>query len=153
MFLYDIGVTPFEEPFKKLVHQGMITKDGVKMSKSIGNVVNPDDYDSDEMRMYLMQIGPYEQGGDWNDSAIKGVRKFIGRINRMLDEATEDGEIIDMTDFITEINRNMETFKVNLVVSNFMKFYNTNKSKTINIETANEIRELISCFAPKFETK
>ena len=62
MFLYDQGIVPEEEPFKKLIHQGMITKDGSKMSKSIGNVVNPEDYDQDELRMYLMFIGHYFDG-------------------------------------------------------------------------------------------
>ena len=72
MFLYDQGIVPEEEPFKKLIHQGMITKDGSKMSKSTGNVVNPEDYDQDELRMYLMFIGHYFDGGDWDDSKIKG---------------------------------------------------------------------------------
>jgi leucyl-tRNA synthetase len=150
MFLYDIGVTPFEEPFKKLIHQGMITKDGEKMSKTKGNVVNPDDYDADELRLYLMFIGPYMDGGDWNDSAIKGIRKFIGRMERWLDSASEDGEDIDISEFEKEINRNMETFKVNLVVSNFMKFYNTNKGKTPHVEIAEKIKTILGCFAPRF---
>jgi len=77
MFLYDQGYVTEEEPFKKLIHQGMITKDGTKMAKSIGNVVNPDDYDPDELRMYLMFLGHYFDGGDWDDSKIKGIRRIL----------------------------------------------------------------------------
>jgi leucyl-tRNA synthetase len=61
--IYDIAFIDFEEPFKRVIHQGMILKDGQKMSKSKGNVVNLDDYDSDEIRFYLMFIGHYFDGG------------------------------------------------------------------------------------------
>ena len=76
-FLRDIGLVNSDEPFAKLVHQGTITKDGAKMSKSKGNVVNPDEftskYGTDVFRMYLMFMGPYDQGGDWSDKGISGI--------------------------------------------------------------------------------
>lgn len=104
MFLYDLGIVPNEEPFKTLIHQGMITHNGEKMSKSKGNVINPDDYDQDELRMYLMFIGHYFDGGDWDDSKISGIRRFIGRFDRWVNLATSDGKSIDTAKLKEQIN-------------------------------------------------
>ncbi len=83
-FLRDLGLVNSDEPFSKLIHQGTITNKGAKMSKSKGNVVNPDSfintYGSDVFRMYLMFMGPYELGGDWNDKGIVGVDRFVQRL-------------------------------------------------------------------------
>lgn len=83
-FLRDIGMTSTDEPFKNLVHQGTITNDGAKMSKSKGNVVNPDSFieksGSDVFRLYLMFMGPYELGGDWSDKGITGTERFVQRV-------------------------------------------------------------------------
>ena len=82
-FLRDINWTNGDEPFLNLLHQGTITNEGTKMSKSRGNVVNPDEftskYGSDVFRMYLMFMGPYELGGDWSDKGISGVDRFVQR--------------------------------------------------------------------------
>ena len=82
-FLRDIGLTKSNEPFKNLIHQGTITNQGTKMSKSKGNVVNPDEftvnYGSDVFRLYLMFMGPYELGGDWSDKGISGTDRFVQR--------------------------------------------------------------------------
>ncbi|MBU1099310.1 MAG: leucine--tRNA ligase [Bacteroidetes bacterium] len=82
-FLRDQGLVDCDEPFKRLIHQGTITNAGAKMSKSKGNVVNPDgfieEYGSDVFRMYLMFMGPYELGGDWSDKGIVGVDRFVQR--------------------------------------------------------------------------
>jgi leucyl-tRNA synthetase len=82
-FLRDTGWTNSDEPFHNLLHQGTITNEGSKMSKSRGNVVNPDEftsrYGSDVFRMYLMFMGPYEMGGDWSDKGISGVDRFVQR--------------------------------------------------------------------------
>jgi leucyl-tRNA synthetase len=82
-FLRDIGMVNGNEPYAQLVHQGVITNEGAKMSKSRGNVVNPDEftsrYGSDVFRMYLMFMGPYDQGGDWSDKGISGVDRFVQR--------------------------------------------------------------------------
>lgn len=149
MFLYDIGVTPFEEPFKKLIHQGMITYKGEKMSKSKGNVVNPDEYDPDELRFYLMFIGHYFEGGSWDDGKIVGIRKFISRMQRWL--STEGSETIDLNSFKNKINDYTNSFKFNKVVSSFMEFYNTNKNKTLTKEISNEIEIILKCFIPNFK--
>jgi leucyl-tRNA synthetase len=82
-FLRDIGLTNSDEPFLHLIHQGTITNQGAKMSKSKGNVVNPDDFTlkfgSDVFRLYLMFMGPYEMGGDWSDKGIAGTDRFVQR--------------------------------------------------------------------------
>ena len=82
--LYDMGLLPFDEPFARLRLHGMITKDGAKMSKSRGNVVSPDGYiahlGQDVFRMYMLFLGPWEEGGDFTDSGIAGVARFVGRV-------------------------------------------------------------------------
>ncbi len=91
-FLMDIGLVKTPEPFMRLVHQGTITNQGAKMSKSKGNVVNPepyiDKYGSDVFRLYLMFMGPYELGGDWNDSGITGAERFAQRLFDMANTYT-----------------------------------------------------------------
>ncbi|MHB9090169.1 MAG: class I tRNA ligase family protein, partial [Chloroflexota bacterium] len=93
--LRDCGLLDFGEPFKRLFNQGIITKDGAKMSKSRGNVVNPDDYvhrmGADTVRAYLMFIGPWDQGGDWSDQGINGVYRFMNRVWNLVDKAAEEG--------------------------------------------------------------
>ncbi|MFA5800444.1 MAG: leucine--tRNA ligase [Candidatus Peribacteraceae bacterium] len=90
MALKDFGFVTNKEPFKKLVHQGLITNKGVKMSKSKGNVVSPDTfvekYGSDVFRMYLMFMGPFVGGGDWSDTGIKGIVRFVQRVWRVMNE-------------------------------------------------------------------
>ena len=83
-FLYDIGVIDFDEPFHKLFNQGMITgKNGIKMSKSKGNVVSPDDlvrdYGCDSLRMYELFVGPPELDAEWDDRGIDGVYRFLNK--------------------------------------------------------------------------
>ncbi len=152
MFLYDIGVTPFEEPFKKVIHQGMITKDGSKMSKTTGNVVDPDNYDPDELRMYLMFIGHYFDGGDWNDQNIAGIRRFINRMNKWVEGAIWDGISIDTSELVKTLDGYFNSFKFNKVISSLMEFYNANK-KTVNIdyETADKLISIMRVVAPNFK--
>ncbi len=146
MFLYDIGVVPQEEPFEKVIHQGMILMNGEKMSKSKGNVVTPDDYSPDDLRFYLMFIGHYFEGGSWNDNNIVGIKRFFKRFD---DWTTKDGiDVIDLDEFEKTINGYVETFKFNKVVSSFMEFYNKNKNINMNKETKDKLRNMLSCFAP-----
>ena len=83
-FLRDLGLVNSDEPFTNLIHQGTITNSGAKMSKSKGNVVNPDDftkdYGADVFRLYLMFMGPYELGGDWSDKGISGTDRFVQKV-------------------------------------------------------------------------
>ena len=92
--LYDFGLVNFDEPFAHLVHQGVITSHGAKMSKSRGNVVNPDifvnKYGSDTLRLYMMFMGSYEEGGDWSDKGIVGISKFLKRLWRLVLQINEN---------------------------------------------------------------
>jgi leucyl-tRNA synthetase len=89
MFFHDLGLVDFDEPYPVLRHQGTITNAGAKMSKSHGNVIIPDDYiniyGSDTFRVYLMFMGDYELGGDWDDSGINGIHRFLGRVWRIVE--------------------------------------------------------------------
>ncbi|GHJ39820.1 leucine--tRNA ligase [Streptomyces sp. TS71-3] len=93
--LADFGHLPVQEPFAKLFTQGMITKDGAKMSKSKGNVVSPrtiiEKYGSDTARCYVLFMGPPDQGGDWSDEGLEGVHRFFRRVWRYTDEITGTG--------------------------------------------------------------
>ena len=88
MMLFDMGHIGFQEPFQRLSHQGTITNQGAKMSKSRGNVINPqsylDRYGADTFRCYLMFMGDYSQGGDWDDSGIQGMFRFLMRVWRLV---------------------------------------------------------------------
>lgn len=148
MFLYDIGVTPFEEPFKKVIHQGMIRYQGEKMSKSRGNVVDPKQYDPDELRMYLMFIGHYFDGGDWNDQNIQGIRRFISRMKAWLSQTGTDE--IDFVPFKEKQAELVNAFKFNKCISEWMIFYNTNKAKRLTYFHTKEIEGFLQLFAPNF---
>ncbi len=91
--LYDLKMINFDEPFTRLVHQGVITNQGAKMSKSRGNVINPDhyisQYGSDVFRMYLMFMGAYTEGGDWSDEGIHGINRFLNRVWRLVEMIRE----------------------------------------------------------------
>ncbi|MFH1995495.1 MAG: leucine--tRNA ligase [Candidatus Omnitrophota bacterium] len=104
-FLHDIGVVNFDEPFKNLFTQGMIIKDGAKMSKSKGNVVSPDnliaEYGADTVRLYTLFISPPEKDAEWSDRGVEGSYRFLGRLWRLIDqiaagETDEGSENIDL---------------------------------------------------------
>ena len=135
-FLCDIGVVDFDEPFKKLFNQGMITgKNGIKMSKSKGNVISPDDlvrdYGCDSLRLYELFVGPPELDSEWDDRGIDGVYRFITRFWKLvLDnkdrEVAETKELIKVRNkLVYDITTRLETFSLNTVVSGFMEYNNT----------------------------
>ena len=134
-FLYDKGYVPCKEPFKKLFHQGMILgEDGEKMSKSKGNVINPNDvvreYGADVLRMYEMFMGPVADTKPWNTANIEGVKKFIDRIHRLYfesnsikDEANPALEkIYNQTG--KKVGEDYMALKVNTAISQMMIFIN-----------------------------
>ncbi len=151
MFLYDIGIVPTEEPFKKVIHQGMILNKGEKMSKSKGNSVNVDDYDSDILRFYLMFIGHYFDGGSWNDNNISGINRFIGRFSEWMSRTGND--TIDIEKFKTLIFNYTDSFKFNKVVSSFMSLLKDNKSKNLNAETKEQLIDLLKIYMPNIREK
>lgn len=154
MALYDAGIVPEEEPFRKVIHQGMITANGAKMGKSKGNAVNPEDYDPDELRMYLMFLGHYFDGGDWSADKIVGIRRFLNRMKTWLSHTDHNSadlcRPLDLTGFEKQLAHNVENFKFNKVVSGFMEFYNKNKGVVVDKPTAERIKELLRVFAPGF---
>ena len=91
MALHDLGLVPFAEPFPRIRLHGFLRKDGAKMSKSRGNVVVPDEYmarvGADTLRMYLLFVAPFEEGGDWSDAGLAGIERFVARSWRLVTEA------------------------------------------------------------------
>ena len=163
-FLYDIGVVDFEEPFHKLFNQGMITgKNGVKMSKSKGNVVSPDDlvrdYGCDSLRMYELFVGPPELDAEWDDRGIDGVNRFLRRFWTLAMDSAEK-EIAATPEMIRERNRlayditnRLEQFSLNTVISAFMEHNNklmeiAKNAGGIDRETIEVFARLLAPFAP-----
>ncbi len=154
--LFDGGHIGFKEPFKKLVHQGMVTKDGAKMSKSKGNVVSPDEfvdtYGSDVFRMYLMFMGPFTDGGDWNDKGIKGLARFVDRFWNLV---SEPGEVKDAAELkrnlhklIKKVTEDFEKLQFNTAVAALMEFVNFATKNGIDKDSAKIAAQLIAPIAP-----
>ncbi|MDZ7722402.1 MAG: leucine--tRNA ligase [candidate division KSB1 bacterium] len=108
---HDLGYLDFDEPFQCLRHQGTITNQGAKMSKSRGNVVNPDDfvdeYGSDTFRMYMMFMGSYEEGGDWHDEGIQGIERFVKRVWRLVHILNSQRPTGSETEKFSKVQRQM----------------------------------------------
>ena len=134
-FLYDKGYVPYKEPFKKLFHQGMILgEDGNKMSKSLGNVINPDDvvkqYGADVLRMYEMFMGPVADTKPWNTANIECVKKFIDRVYRIYmesdvisDEPNKNLEKL-YHQTVKKVGEDYMAMKINTAISQMMIFVN-----------------------------
>lgn len=128
------------EPFKKLVHQGLITKDGAKMSKSKGNVVAPDSfvekYGSDVFRMYLMFMGPFTEGGDWNDKGIGGIARFVERVWNIMTakhvEKDSDEILRVLHGTIKKVSEDIEIFHFNTAIAAMMELINAVSKRTDN---------------------
>lgn len=151
MFLYDIGVVTQEEPFKKVIHNGMILYKGEKMSKSKGNVISPDSFDEDELRFFCMFIGHFFDGGSWSDEHISGVRRFITRFSSWMN--MEGFDTVDLEPFQKQIEGYTESFKFNKVVSTFMTFYNQNKGKKLTANCKERLISLLEIYMPSIRKK
>ena len=156
MVLHDLGHIDFDEPFKRLIHQGMITKDGAKMSKSKGNVVSPDSfvekYGSDTFRMYLMFMGPFSEGGDWNDKGITGIARFVEKFfllataKDLVSDSAGLKRLLHKT--IKKVTEDIEKFHFNTAISALMEFVNAAHKTGIDDESKRAVARLIAPLAP-----
>jgi len=163
-FLHDIGVIDFEEPFIKLFNQGMINgKNGIKMSKSKGNVVSPDDlvrdYGCDALRMYELFVGPPELDAEWDDRGIEGVSRFLGRFyNLVMDSKDKHIEVTSEMmklrhRLVADIEYRFQSFSLNTVIAGFMEYNNklidlAKKTGGVDLDTLKTFIILIAPFAP-----
>lgn len=171
MALHDMGYVDFEEPFTSLVHQGVILgPDGLRMSKSKGNVVSPDKYiqkyGSDVFRTYLGFGFSYIEGGPWNEDGIKAVHRFLERIERIvvrlmdIEATSDDGkkEILYTENYTTKhVSADIENFQFNTAIARLMEFTNAlykyadaNPDKETSACAAKTLVKLIAPFAPHF---
>jgi len=175
LFLYDQGLVSVSEPYKKRHPHGIILgPDGEKMSKSRGNVVNPDDivkqYGADTLRMYELFLGPHEATVSWNDKGIVGVKRFLDRVwvwvneiaqaphqkNRNVRESENQKSIVQDSDkvqrvinkLIKKITEDIENFRFNTSVSAFMEFHNEIKDEFITLASLKTFLILLYPFAP-----
>ena len=159
MALKDFGFVEHEEPYQRLVHQGLITNGGAKMSKSKGNVVSPDEfieqYGSDVFRMYLMFMGPFEGGGDWSDTGIKGIDRFVQRVWKLLgtDAASSDSQSSEVEaklhQTIKKVTEDVESLHFNTAISALMELLNLlEKQDGVAKETAAIFAKLLAPLAP-----
>ena len=167
--LYDCGIVSHDEPFQKLIHQGMILgEDGEKMSKSRGNVINPDDvvkvYGSDTLRIYEMFMGPLEKDKPWSTSAIEGTYRFLNRAYRIfynenrtsgndtlrvVDKplTAEDEKILHVT--IKKVTEDIEGLRFNTAISTMMVFVNHFTSQEQSPKAAMKpFAQILAPFAP-----
>lgn len=166
-FLYDIGVVTTPEPFKRLYHQGIILgEDGEKMSKSRGNVINPDDYfknyGADSLRLYLMFMGPLEDAKPWSSQGVEGVHRFLrrfwrelidkeGNISAKVSPNTEtNGETLRILhETIKKVTQDIERLRYNTAISQMMILLNhLQKVESFGIDTAKIFVQLLAPFAP-----
>ena len=160
-FLYDIGVVPTKEPYAKRTSHGMILgSNGEKMSKSKGNVVNPDDvvneYGADTLRVYEMFMGPFDQTAPWSVDSIRGCSKFLDRVWNMQEILVDDGTNEYSKQFekmmhqaIKKVSSDIEEMKFNTSVSTFMTMVNEfYKAKKINKAEFKTFLQLLNPFAP-----
>ena len=158
-FLYDIGVVPTKEPYAKRTSHGMILgENGEKMSKSRGNVVNPDDvvrdYGADTLRLYEMFIGDFEKAAPWSTSSIKGCRRFVERIwnlqNNLNDEPGHSKALEKaLNKTVKKVTEDIEEMKFNTAIAAMMSLLNeADKAGSISKEDYKTIINLLNPFAP-----
>ena len=157
-FLYDIGVVPTKEPYAKRTSHGMILgENGEKMSKSRGNVVNPDEivdtYGADTMRLYEMFIGDFEKAAPWSSTSIKGCRRFVERIWNLYDQvkdgdsySAENETLLHKT--IKKVGEDIENLKDNTAIAALMTLVNQFYDKGVNRAEYETLLKLVNPFAP-----
>jgi len=156
-FLYDIGVVPTKEPYKKRTAQGLILgEDGDKMSKSKGNVVNPleiiEEFGADTLRLYILFIGDYEQATPWNPSGVKGARRFLDKLARLEEKVNDQPNknyqtLLHKT--IKAVSEDIENVKFNTAIAKLMTLINElGKETYINKDDFEAVLKLVNPFAP-----
>ncbi len=159
MVMFDAGLVPTEEPFRKFRAHGMIIRDGAKMSKSRGNVVNPDAYmdqwGADTVRTYLMFIGPFEEGGDFRDQSISGVRRFLDRlwasVRDSQAEGTPDVDVMrKLHQTIKKVGSDIPALSYNTAIAAMMEYMNTLRrgERVPHRAEAEPLVSLVAPFAP-----
>ena len=159
MVLYDAGHLDFEEPFTKFRAHGHIIREGAKMSKTQGNIVNPDEYietsGADAFRTYLMFLGPYEQGGDFRDASISGTRRFLDRlfasVQGMSSEGTADSAVMrKLHQTIRKVSEDIPRLSYNTAIAAMMEYMNTLRKgeRTPHRDEVLPLIPLVSPFAP-----
>jgi leucyl-tRNA synthetase len=157
-FLYNSGIISTPEPFKKLRNIGLVLAfDGQKMSKSKGNVVNPDavidEYGADTLRIYEMFMGPFSQAIQWNDQGIKGVYRFLNKLWNILSEPNEESspEVKVYVDkLIKKVEEDLEKMKFNTPIAFFMEFVDFVSDKKLGKKEVEKLLVVFSIFAPHF---
>ena len=157
MALKDGGFLEFEEPFKKFFAHGHILAEGSKMSKSKGNVINPDkyikEYGADTLRMYLMFMGPLSEGGDFRDASVGGVYRFLTRVWEMAQslerkEATP-AEQKALAKTIKKVGEDIEALRLNTAIAALMELLNTiSKQGSVSDQTVKDFLIMLAPFAP-----
>ncbi len=158
-FLFDIGVVQSDEPFKKLTNQGLIlAEDGQKMSKSLGNVVNPDivvsEFGADAFRMYEMFMGPLEMVKPWSTNGIIGLRRFLEKVWRLYDNKVDYGPLpknieILLHKTIKKVGEDVENLRFNTAISAMMILINEiSNLKTLNSQLSRDFLLILAPFAP-----
>jgi leucyl-tRNA synthetase len=159
MVLKDAGYLDFEEPYKKFRAHGMIIREGAKMSKSRGNVVNPDEYiekwGADTFRTYLMFLGPYEEGGDFRDQSIAGVRRFLDRVWTSAVGATTTGApdaqvMRKLHQTIKKVTTDIPALSYNTAIAAMMEYLNVVRrgERLAHRDEIEPLVQLVSPFAP-----
>ncbi len=157
-FLYDIGAVSTPEPYQKRTSHGMILgEDGEKMSKSRGNVINPDDivrdYGADTMRLYEMFLGDFEKAAPWSQNAVKGCRRFLDRVWALFDSVQPGGAYSQknesaMHKTIKKVTEDIENLKFNTAIAALMSLLNTFGDNGVNKAEYQTFIALLSPFAP-----
>jgi leucyl-tRNA synthetase len=161
MALHDLGHLGFEEPFTRFRAHGLLAKDGSKMSKSRGNVVNPDAYfdrlGADTLRMYLVFLGPYERGGDFSDAGIGGIRRFLGRVWHLVlqhaHDVSDDPPPAEarrtLHQTIRSVTRDLEDLRYNTAIAALMSYVNTLQERdALHDEELSALLRMLAPFAP-----
>jgi len=159
MVLHDAGLIDFEEPFTRFRAHGMIIREGAKMSKSKGNVVNPDElidrWGADSFRTYLMFLGPYEEGGDYRDSGITGVRRFLDRIWTSVHESVTSGApdhavLRKLHATIKKVGEDIPALGYNTAIAAMMEYVNVLRAseRTVHRDEVLPLVQLVAPFAP-----